>query len=405
METNTNLRISIPKPCHEDWNKFTPDEKGAFCKVCSKSVHDFTKKTVEEISTILIDEMSAGKKVCGRFNEDQLTVPPTLKGEAAKDIEGLDSYSLNFQRLKKFALALFLVFGGYLFSSTKTYAQKMGKVAYLPRPEPVKGEMVVRHHEPEVLKDTVKAVEIPLKVTKCNPMIKGDVAFEPSEKLQVMGGIKAVPVEQTKVVLGQTAISQPIVKTIETIPEANDSSVTIEDLMDVYIPKPVMGDTTVVEDVVGLEKEEPMIMGMIVMPPDTSDMIVTPLVISDNKPKTIEEELAPAESTFVEMEKPVDEKILPDVSSEDLGLKLESYPNPSSSGQITLRYHLKKDGMASISLVDLNGNLVKTLLPLQSMYASSYETRYDVSDLKSGIYFCELVSGNTKTNTRIVISK
>lgn len=44
-----NFGISIPKPCHEDWNKFASDEKGAFCKVCSKSVHDFTKKKPEEI--------------------------------------------------------------------------------------------------------------------------------------------------------------------------------------------------------------------------------------------------------------------------------------------------------------------------------------------------------------------
>ena len=97
---DTNFKISIPKPCHEDWNKFTPDEKGAFCKVCSKSVHDFTKKSAEQIQTILVEEIGAGNKVCGRFNEDQIEPIPGI-------IPSLSSYDLNFKRVKKFALALF----------------------------------------------------------------------------------------------------------------------------------------------------------------------------------------------------------------------------------------------------------------------------------------------------------
>ena len=84
---------------------------------------------------------------------------------------------------------------------------------------------------------------------------------------------------------------------------------------------------------------------------------------------------------------------------------IECYPNPSSSEEIIIRYNIKKDGMASISIFDINGNLVKTLLSLQSLYASSYETKYDVSDLKNGVYFCELISEGSKSISRIVISK
>ncbi|EDM43528.1 hypothetical protein SCB49_00725 [unidentified eubacterium SCB49] len=43
------IKISIPEPCHEDWNKMTTTERGAFCKVCTKEVIDFTKKIDEDI--------------------------------------------------------------------------------------------------------------------------------------------------------------------------------------------------------------------------------------------------------------------------------------------------------------------------------------------------------------------
>lgn len=66
--------IYIPKPCHENWNKMTPEEKGRHCAVCSKVVTDFTKMNTEQIITTL--QESTGE-VCGHINIDQLT--PTNK--------------------------------------------------------------------------------------------------------------------------------------------------------------------------------------------------------------------------------------------------------------------------------------------------------------------------------------
>ena len=43
------MRLSVPKPCHEDWNKMTLNEQGAFCKVCAKTAVDFSKMTDEEV--------------------------------------------------------------------------------------------------------------------------------------------------------------------------------------------------------------------------------------------------------------------------------------------------------------------------------------------------------------------
>ncbi len=57
--------ITIPEPCHENWNEMTPEEQGRHCAVCDKVVMDFTHKSKEEI----IDKIeSSEEQVCGRFN-------------------------------------------------------------------------------------------------------------------------------------------------------------------------------------------------------------------------------------------------------------------------------------------------------------------------------------------------
>jgi len=66
----TPLHIAVPTPCHEDWQKMTPDEQGRHCASCQKVVTDFTTMTDQQ----LIDFLSQGKgSGCGRFRQDQLT--------------------------------------------------------------------------------------------------------------------------------------------------------------------------------------------------------------------------------------------------------------------------------------------------------------------------------------------
>ncbi|MBU3010426.1 carboxypeptidase-like regulatory domain-containing protein [Polaribacter vadi] len=61
-------QITIPKPCHEDWNIMTSTEKGKFCKSCSKEVVDFTNLSNSEIAK----KVSKDKNLCGRFKDNQL---------------------------------------------------------------------------------------------------------------------------------------------------------------------------------------------------------------------------------------------------------------------------------------------------------------------------------------------
>ena len=64
------FKIHIPDPCFEEWDKMTPNEQGSYCKVCAKTVVDFSKKSEDEVQQYIAANLD--KKICGRFNVNQL---------------------------------------------------------------------------------------------------------------------------------------------------------------------------------------------------------------------------------------------------------------------------------------------------------------------------------------------
>ena len=70
--SKTHLNLSIPKPCHENWNTMLPNEKGKHCFSCQKTVVDFTKMTDSQIILFFQDYK---KTTCGRFLDTQLNRP------------------------------------------------------------------------------------------------------------------------------------------------------------------------------------------------------------------------------------------------------------------------------------------------------------------------------------------
>lgn len=59
-------KISINKPCQENWNGMSPTQQGAFCAVCKKDVVDFTNLPVSQFKHHI------KKGTCGCLSKPQL---------------------------------------------------------------------------------------------------------------------------------------------------------------------------------------------------------------------------------------------------------------------------------------------------------------------------------------------
>ncbi len=94
--------IQIPKPCHEDWNRMTPNEQGRHCAQCAKTVVDFTGWQPAEIIFYL--KMNAG--ACGRFRNDQLDVALPSPEDFVQEI-----VRMPFSFIKRIAAIFLFVFG------------------------------------------------------------------------------------------------------------------------------------------------------------------------------------------------------------------------------------------------------------------------------------------------------
>lgn len=64
-------KITIPKPCAENWDTMSSAERGRHCAVCDKVVHDFTDFTKPDLYKFLEEN----KGVCGRVPVKLLDIP------------------------------------------------------------------------------------------------------------------------------------------------------------------------------------------------------------------------------------------------------------------------------------------------------------------------------------------
>jgi hypothetical protein len=424
MASNILQRISIPKPCHEDWNKMTPDQKGAFCGVCNKSVHDFSMKNAEEIERILLSE--AEGKICGRFSKAQLDVP--------KDVEiPLHLLPRNLSPFRAFALAVFLIFGTAMFGLTNVFGQGHEKM---------QGKVCIRRTTPD-------------KTEQNNTTVKGDVKAEkaPEKVIMVAGGVKftaqqteesAIDQESSKG-MRQGEVSfriNPItdslekqvteVKRIETLPaDTSAGSLSENHPLDPLNPLEPLNTELLVTGQTMFTTESKKVSPVLDFV--LGDTIISGKLIYGSVPPAQHSEsyvlgglslavipeppviLIPSEQENVLVTDPVIVKTLPGdhVPKSDQGNVLREeesspvftcFPNPTN-GLTNLNYTLSKRADVSAEVYNSEGKLVKTLFNVSKQYEGIYQNGIDLSELANGIYIIRLRIGDNRLNTRVLLSK
>lgn len=144
--------LQIPKPCSEDWNQMTPVDKGRFCAVCEKEVHDFSFYTKHE----LVQHLKREGKVCGR-------VPVQLIDTNLKDTDLFSGIKLNGIVAAAINLVVLTTTATATGQEKVTTEQTAKKVAKIKRLESEKSNPVFYSETKRILKGQVCDVEdIPL---------------------------------------------------------------------------------------------------------------------------------------------------------------------------------------------------------------------------------------------------
>ena len=110
------MAISIKEPCHEDWTKMTPTQKGAFCQACALEVIDFTDKSPYEIKSMLAKEFATTTRTCSRITNFQLD---QINDDFFKWKNDTDAFRAVW------IFSLIAVFGLSLFSCQNTLSKEL----------------------------------------------------------------------------------------------------------------------------------------------------------------------------------------------------------------------------------------------------------------------------------------
>lgn len=89
-----NLQLTIPEPCHENWQQMTPTEQGRFCNACAKEVIDFSTMTDTQVLNYFTK--LTHEKVCGRALPEQLDRTISLPEQPKKRLFWYWNYIVMF---------------------------------------------------------------------------------------------------------------------------------------------------------------------------------------------------------------------------------------------------------------------------------------------------------------------
>jgi hypothetical protein len=366
---NSNLIIRVPEPCHEDWNKMTPETQGKFCGSCCKTVVDFSGKTDQEIKMILIE--NSGKKMCGHFKTTQIDRPLTMKVDLNKPAK-------NMSISKAFAAAVFFIFGSFLFNC-KAQSNK------------ILGRMIIQK---PVVKETSEKF-----------MMKGDVSVETIETVE------------TETITPVTTPSPAVIESIIEEPMVNGEMTFTETPVNYKERDFVKGKVSpqyYEQHLVNKQPEEQIEEQQIVTEPDIKavpkdSIAILPTIVEDPMMYTVGMMVWDPEPGIIDSVAK-ETIILPEVQEEKVeevnvsGMEVFIFPNPSGR-EFTIGYEVKKRSDVIANLLDIKGAHIKNLITVSQQYEGKYRVGVDAGELPNGIYFIDLMNGDMRTVKKIVIEK
>ena len=217
------LLLSIPKPCHENWNEMSPREQGAFCTVCAKTVVDFTKLSNEEIKNFFLRHQ--GQKTCGRFTNDQLAAPRTL--------HELLSRPIPFW--KKFLAIVCIIFGSFLSSCQNTNVAKVKEpeLKSYSEPEFKCGNSTMGMTWTDMIQDTI------FREDSYPGTIKGDIGVEIIDR-GVIEPQGIMPIEEPEMVFTGQLKADTVEKIHSPLPKVDSAKInTLLNNCDTIPMKPI----------------------------------------------------------------------------------------------------------------------------------------------------------------------
>jgi hypothetical protein len=339
--------ITVPEPCHEDWNQMRPEDRGRFCSSCCKTVVDFSQMSDTGIAEYLAQ--SSTGKLCGRFKQTQLSRPLTVTVT-------LDELPHNMSITHRFVLALFLVFGSMLFSCTGIDNNKIGKVEVQREERLITGMMIAQ------VPDSEKTA------ADCEYPVMGDFEAyydEPEDSLvaQVKGEVSSINILPTDTI--EVSMTTSGLFEIETF-ETPDCVINEQD------PKP---------DVVPSMPDVPL--------PDQP----VPEPVQQDDPPVQAVAVLPAVSDRTNIETP----------QRSLMNELELFPVPASN-EVTVAYTLNENADVEIRLLSSSGALLRRVAALHMQHAGNYRIPLDVSGLVNGLYFVRWSSGEIVETRQLIVS-
>ena len=89
------------------------------------------------------------------------------------------------------------------------------------------------------------------------------------------------------------------------------------------------------------------------------------------------------------------------VSSDDTK-KFKVFPNPAA-GFSAFEYSIPEEGKVQLSIYNLNGQMIKTIVNNETHLPGNYTRAFDVGNLGNGVYVAQLKFGNQVQTIKVIV--